>query len=87
MAVTADGFAEGLQAMAVVLVAEDPEACLVLELILTRAGFTVLTTPDGLTAWQITVARKWVSGPSARAGVRRAGEGRRTPRGSTQCGS
>ena len=45
--------------MAVVLVAEDnPEVRLVLELILTRAGFTVLTAPDGLTAWQIAVAEQ-----------------------------
>ena len=45
--------------MAVLLVAEDnTEVCMVLERILTRAGFTVLTAPDGLTAWQLTLAQR-----------------------------
>jgi CheY-like chemotaxis protein len=45
--------------MAVLLIAEDdPDVRSVLDRIFTRAGFTVLTAPDGLTAWQLAVAER-----------------------------
>ena len=45
--------------MSVLLIAEDtPDVCMVLKRIFTRAGFTVLTAPDGLTAWQLAVAER-----------------------------
>ena len=43
--------------MAVLLIAEDDaDVRMVLGRMFTRAGFTVLTAPDGLTAWQLAVA-------------------------------
>lgn len=69
MAVIADGHPEGPRTMAVLsslestmavlLIAEDnADVCMVLDRLLTRAGFTVLTAPDGLTAWQLVVAER-----------------------------
>jgi DNA-binding response OmpR family regulator len=47
--------------MAVVLIAEDnQDVCALLERLLTRAGFTVLTAPDGMAA----LKTPWISVPT-----------------------
>ena len=45
--------------MAVLLIAEDnADVCSLLERLFTRAGFTVLTAPDGLVALRMAVQRR-----------------------------